>query len=1367
MPVAPRRHPFLSVRSMGALFPEDMLMRVGEGRTIPGCAPVDYGVVDAGSVADEAERHWDYLLGAWRELRRRLPLAGEGENRSDPTGSAVHRWVAPLLDELGFGRLGALRIEGVHADDDPGRFFPVGYRWQHVPIHVVTWARDLDRPERRGVPSPRSVLQEALNSTRVHQWGLLTNGRSLLLMRDSTSFSMSEYVEFDLEAMFDGELFSDFVLFYRMLHASRFEVEEGDLPSSCWMEKWRVEAARSGVRALDALRDNVERALSALGTGFLCHPANNALRQHTDAATLHRALLRLTYRLLFWFVIEDRDLLHPPGADERTRERYAAYFSSARLRRRARARAGTSHHDLYETLNIVLDALGDEDGRPELGLSGLGGLFAHSRDDEPLKDLRLANHALLEAVRHLVQVWDPRSRRWRVVDYASLSARELGSVYEALLETVPEYGAGQQSLTLVARAENERKRTGAYYTPTSLIERLLDSTLDPVLDEAVKRGEANAATWGEVDAGETIAEELLSVTVCDPACGSGHFLVAAAHRIAKRVAAVREHTPEPSEEAFRHAIHEVVARCLYGVDINPMAIDLAKVALWLEGMESGRPLDLLDPHLKHGNALLGATPRQLRAGVPDAAFVAVEGDDPKVATALMQANAREREGQVSLFDTGDGAVKVANTTFAEGLHEIYAIRTGSLRDVHRQEKVYEVWRRSPDYLRDVHVADAWCANFMWEETAQSPYPVTAEIFRAMDGPRGAAAPARTHEEIARLRERYRFFHWHLEFPDVFRVPEDGLGVDPETGWDGGFDVVLSNPPWDKVDFEDKKYFAVVEPSIARMAGMTRRRRIAEWQEEFPEAGEGYRRARREVKSIFHFAARSGSYAQSAKGLSVKGVNSLQVEQLFIERFAAIGHRRGRIGAVVPTAVATGAGGQHLFRDLSDRQSVASLYDFDNTDKVFIDVHASYKFCLLTLVGRWAPEPAARFAFLLREVAEIDDSRREFKLSSEEISLLNPNTGTLPVFRSRRDAELTISMYRQFPVLWDESTRSGNHWGIKFKRLFDMTDDSGLFRTREDLQADGWELEGNIFVRDGQRMLPLYEGKMAHHFDHRWNSFTGTESDSVRRLSPVEKRDSTMVARPRYWVPEHDVPTGRMDRGGRPSVQEGTAARLSASGWGRGWLYGWRDVCRATDERTAIPAMLPYSGVGHTLPLMLSQKEPRLVAALYAVQSSLVFDYVSRQKISGIHMSLSTWKQLPVPVPADLEPHTGFLVPRVLELACTTRDMEPLARDLGHEGPPFRWVAERRALMRAELDAYVFHLYGLGRDDAEYVLETFQTDSGGLKNNEIARYGTYRTRDLVLEAFDRMELLGVSIKRSLTGDADFGSTLSPAPGVQGS
>ena len=340
------------------------------------------------------------------------------------------------------------------------------------------------------------------------------------------------------------------------------------------------------------------------------------------------------------------------------------------------------------------------------------------------------------------------------------------------------------------------------------------------------------------------------------------------------------------------------------------------------------------------------------------------------------------------------------------------------------------------------------------------------------------------------------------------------------------------------------------------------------------------------------------------------------------------------------------------------------------------------------------------------------------------------------------------------MLWDENKSDGNPWGIVTKRLFDMTDDSDLFRTGEQLEADGWHLEGNIFSRTGRRMLPLYEGKMVHHFDHRWTSYFGTGDEDRRPLTIAEKQDASVRAEPRYWIAEDGlIPTRR---NGREVKVPGVSPRIEEIGWEREWLCGWRKVCRATDVRTAIPAFLPRVAVGITFPLMFPRVSPTLAAALIASQSSVVLDFVSRQKIGSTDMNLFIWKQLPVPSPAMLEPHTWFLTPRVLELVYTAYDMTPLARDLGDVGAPFVWDEDRRAQIRAELDAFFFRLYEVERDDVDYIMETFRTESGGLKNNDIAKYGTYRTKDLILHVYDRMA-------NSDATDVPYETTITPRPG----
>ena len=615
------------------------------------------------------------------------------------------------------------------------------------------------------------------------------------------------------------------------------------------------------------------------------------------------------------------------------------------------------------------------------------------------------------------------------------------------------------------------------------------------------------------------------------------------------------------------------------------------------------------------------------------------------------------------------------------------------------------------------------------------------VFSELQEKGSAAIPPETFREIERLWKEYDFFHWHLEFPDIFHVYESNPDADEDTGWSGGFSCVLANPPWDKVDFEDKKYFSAVEPSIADMAGQGRRTRILEWEKEHPEEGRRYRATRRIVKGTFGFASSSGEYKKCAEGLTAPGVNSLQTDRLFAERFAAIVSPTGRVGCIVPTAIATGTGGQYLFGGFTQRGAVASLFDFENRKGIFSGVDSRQKFCLLSLVGKALREPAARFAFFLLDTAELDSADRMFTLAPEEIALINPNSGTLPIFRNSRDATLTAAVYRRIPVLWDGDNPDGNTWGITFKRLFDMADDSDLFCTREKLERGSWQLSGNIFTRDGKRMLPLYEGKMVDFFNHRAANVVKSTTAVNRQNQPQyftveELRNPRRFAMPMYWIAEDGlIPTRR---NGKDVKIPGVSRRLAEVQWGRDWLCGWRKVTASTNERTSIPAFLPRVAVGITFPLIFPRVSPALAAALVATQSSLIYDFISRQKIGSTDMNVFIWKQLPVPTPAMMEPHLSFLVPRILELVCTAYDMTPLARDLGDGGEPFIWDEDRRALLRAELDAFFFRTYGIDdRDDVDYILETFQTETGGLKHNEIAKYGTYRTKDLVLDAYDRM------------------------------
>ncbi|MGW9556929.1 Eco57I restriction-modification methylase domain-containing protein [Nocardiopsis sp. NPDC055551] len=1324
---------FTAVHTVGGLLPADMLVRIAEGKDVPGSKPADYGVI-LGSVTDEAERHWAYFKGLWRELRKQLPTQADGTPTTDHTGIALNRWVLPLFKELGFGLLPEMGEGGLVADDDPERVFPLSHRWQHVPIHVPTWATDLDkRPGGAGTTPPQSLVQEALNRTSAHLWAVVTNGRQLRLLRDSSALATAAYVEFDLEAIFDGELFNEFVLLYRLLHASRFQVAEGEPPATCWLEKWRTEAITSGTRALEQLRKGVQEAITVLGTGFLKHPANARLREKLDTKALHAALLRMVYRMLFLFVAEDRGALHPPGADEQAKERYAAYFSSARLRSHARRRRGTAHADQYRALKLVLDALGgngegNENGRPELAVPALGGLFTDTEADAPLTGLELSNDALLGAVRHLAQVRDTASKRWRSVDYRNLDAEELGSIYESLLELVPKHSAAERTFELVELAGNDRKTTGSYYTPSSLIETLLNSSLDPVIDDAVKRGSVAATAAGRPDESEAIVAELLKLNVCDPACGSGHFLVAAARRIAKKVAAVREGNPEPTVDVVRSAMHEVVAHCIYGVDLNPMAVELAKVSLWLEALEPGKPLNFLDAHVKHGNALIGATPKLLRGGIPDEAFKPIEGDDKKYARFLAKTNKEESSGQLSVLDIADLPVTVDNTAHARQLEQITGITADSLDQVRRQETAYREWTESDQYVRDKRVADAWCAAFMWRKTPDAPRAVTQEIFRNLSKAKeGYGAPFTTVEEIGELSEQYRFFHWHLEFPDVF-ASVDGAKADEGTGWSGGFDCVVGNPPWERMKLKEQEFFAQRDVEIAEAPNASvRRELISKLSDRNPDLASMFYAAKRQGDGEAQFIRESGKY-------ELTGIGTVNTYAAFSECGYSLAGPKGRMGVIVPTGIATDATTQYFFKALVQNGSIAALYDFENAAPLFQGVHRSFKFCVLSLAGSDLRESEASFAFFLHDPAELDDAEKAFTMTPEEITLLNPNSGTSPVFRGRRDAEIVLSIYRRVPVIIQRTGDFQNPWSIDLGRVLHMSDDSDVFEI-------GFP-SGNAFDKGlvpGVGLLPVYEAKLFHHYDHRWATYTSQESSD--RISQEDKKNPELLVSPRYWIKKADV-----DR------------KMSSFQWDSEWVLGVRKICRSTDERTVISCILPSASLGDSGNLALPG-DPSHAPLFLGGLSSFVFDYILRQKSGGTNLTFLLLEQLPLPSPGSIKGFWEFIVNRVIELSYAAFDLRSFAQDMGDVGEPFRWDEERRAVMRAELDALFFHLYGIKRDDVAYIMETFPI----VKKKDVAEYGTYRTKERILEIYDRMAEAGVSQDTPLVDGENFVSELTPPPG----
>jgi hypothetical protein len=1341
---------FTTIHTEGAILPPDLLQRIAEGGDgLDGLRAEDYH--RPGEKLNEViNRAWNVLLGAWANFQ-----TAQEHLPADDIGTTItrERWLLPLFRELDYGRLPTER-----AVEFDGKSYPISHRDAegNVPIHLVSYKVDLDRrtPGVAGAAttSPHSMLQVFLNRSDDVLWGFLSNGLRLRILRDNVSLTRQAYVEFDLEAMMTGEVYADFVLLWLVCHSSRVE---GERPEQFWLERWMQTAIEQGTRALDQLRDNVQVAIECLGAGFLAHPHNMHLRDklqdgRLDQQDYYRQLLRLVYRLLFLFVAEDRGLLLDPAADDIARARYTEYYSTRRLRDLAEHFTGTRHHDLFHGLRLVMQLLGAErngEGRA-LGLPVLGSYLFSDAAVMDLIDCEIGNRDLLDAIRALAFTEDRAVRRLRPIDYKNLGPEELGSVYESLLELHPQINVPVRTFALSTASGHERKTTGSYYTPTSLIQALLDSALDPVLDEARTHGEA----------------AILDLKICDPACGSGHFLIAASHRIAKALAAVRTHEDEPAPAAVRSALRDVIGHCIYGVDINPMAVELCKVGLWMEALEPGKPLSFLDHRIQCGNSLLGTTPALMARGIPDDAFPTksglIEGDENKVVSKLRSRNRDERKaresGQRSMFEIIEPPADYA--VLAAEVDALDALDDATLAGVRAKEDRYRALADDPDYIAARLLADAWCAAFVWRKAEAAtfgdddrpvPPPITDLTYRLMEENPHDDRWRDLRPYVAYLRERYQFFHWHVAFPDVFHVSqspprhegEGDLGGEGLTGWDGGFDVVLGNPPWERIKIQEKEWFAERSPEIAGAPNAAARRKLIRGLKDTdPVLLAAFQEDKRKAEGESHFVRASQRYPLTAVG-------DVNTYALFAGLSRTIRCHSGRAGTIIPTGIATDKAYSEFFKRVVDDNDLVCLLGFVNSRKIFRDIKDYIKYAIVV----FGKAPFAEFMYLLTEVGQLSEDERKFTLTAREFSLLSPNSGNCPIFRFKRDAEITKSVYRLLPVLILHEP-STNPWRISFLAMFHMSNDSHLFRTASELGALGYELKGNLYINEVETYVPLYEAKMIALYDHRSSNVIVDTEVMIRQgkpedLSEQEHLSPNTQPMPRYWVNAKDVNKTIPDE------------------YDANWFQGFANVTSSTNHRTMITTIIPRVAVGNSMPLILfpQSTHSRLKSCFFASFATYIFDYIGRQKLGGPNYNFFVVEQLPVlPRETYIPALLDFITPRVLELTYTAWDLLPFAQDVGWDGPPFIWDEERRFLMRCELDALYFHLYGIARDDVDYIMETFpivkRKDEAATATDDSE--GEYVTKRVILEMYDQMAALGVFDDADRI--TDFKTWLSPPP-----
>ena len=1229
-------------------------------------------------------------------------------------------------------------------------------RYEHgqTVVESKRWLRPLDRRSgRRGEESaPSTQMLRYLRriddlTTGKLRWGILTNGAHWRLYYAGARSVSEQFFEIDLAAILDVPGHND----------GLFALSEDDRKH--WLKVFAlmfrrdafVRGAADGQtfhqRAIEEGRyyqERVAASLSEMVFGQVFPDLARTLAMAEPDAPLpevREAALVLLYRLLFILYAEDRDLL--PVRDSR--------YDDYALREKVRGEIGLrkDQGDVFsDTAARYWSAFDDlcraiDGGDASIGLPPYnGGLF--DRERTPLLTrVRLGDAAMAEAIDALSFEQTPDGRRY--INYRDLGVQQLGSIYERLLEQEIILEGDE---IIVRPNVFARKDSGSFYTPDDLVGLIVEETLDPLARRRIDAFNAEAARLvsSELPAHRQMgrlktldpAERLLELKVCDPAMGSGHFLVNLVDHLADRVIAAmaeaealiegyvsplteridairntimanaedRGWTFDPAQLDDRHIVRRMVLkRCVYGVDKNPMAVELAKVSLWLHTFTVGAPLSFLDHHLRCGDSLFGAWVRPALDSAEREGGLFLKGPLNRATRAaapmqiiedLTDAEIAEAHRSADIF----AEISEMTAPLNAFLSLLHAFEWLDLRDS-EDRKAYVAWLDGR--LGDpIDIAQGNTSGLTDAEHAESFAPLLDK--------------ART------LVESERFLNWQVAFPGVWSDWE-------ETELHGGFDAVIGNPPWDRMKLQQVEWFAARRPDIALAPrAADRKRMIADLKTAGDPLARDFATASAQAATAARMARKGGDYPLLSGG-------DLNLYSLFVERAMTLVKPDGMVGLLVPSGIASDKTAARFFKGVATEGRLSALYDFENrrtrykAPPFFPDVDSRFKFCAFLASPSPLADPA-QCAFFLQDIAERHDPERCFPLSAEDFARVNPNTGTAPIFRTRRDAELTKAIYERLPVLVDRSSgKAIKAWPVKYLRMFDMTNDSHQFRTREELEENegAWPVGGNRFDSPSGEWVPLYVGRMIHQFDHRAASVKMNQGNLHNPalsgdIDPEQKAAPSFLPTPQYWVPAQ-------------------AVTLSD---GLDWTIAFRDIARATDMRTMIAAAVPFVGLGNTAPTILMDPSDGVQSSrsmLLANVGAIVCDFVARQKAQSTHLNWYIVEQLPV-VPQEhyeevrFGPKTAAEIVReaVLELTYTAHDMAPFARDMGHLDeagevlPPFPWDTDRRLRLRAKLDAVYFHLYGVtNRDDIRYVYSTFPI----VQREEEKAWGRYRSRDLCL------------------------------------
>ena len=1116
-----------------------------------------------------------------------------------------------------------------------------------VVLKTTAWQATLDQGH-GSHPAPAACMVGDLRRAGRPRWGILTNGDCWRLY-DSQARSVAQgFLEIHLlQALQHPHLLKQFVVFF---HPQALRCHQG---GSCWLRTALIAHGRHQEHIATAfMRQACHQVFPALATA-VAQAAPTA-----SVVVVREASLVFLYRLLFLLYGEGRGLLNA-GSSGDGNSLHGLAHRVAEARRRGRTVSG-EHHRYWTTIAALFRDVTHR--HPELGLLGQR-LFSAEQVPLPGK-FTCSDEVVANVLTGLCF-----TRQGEPIDYGDLAIEQLGALYEQLMAYRLKRDAG--SITMDSNRLS-RKAASCYYTPGVLVDLVLQETIAPL-----SQGRS--------------AQQLLNLKICDPAMGTGNFLVGVLDHLGDAVLAATASPPSSSVGNDARTVRNLVLQhCIYGVDKDPMAVDLARMALMLHGdsTDAGH----LDHHLHCGNSLFGGW-------IGDAVKTIRDADGAGTLRALVKSS-RSAAATIANMDTTT-LPSQADARHWRTLGQVNAPLEAVLSAIHARH-----WLGSPP------TGDMDVAHDLWRGYWGNPVHVVTGVV-----PITAQRLGRTLARMNAIIAEERFFHWQLACPGLW---SEGDGEHHN----GGFDAVIGNPPWDRVKLQQVEWFAQHCPDVARAPhAAARRQRIEQLQRCQAPQAVAYTRAAVRAATQAHVARSCGDYPLLSGG-------DLNLYALFVERAMALVKPHGLVGMLTPSGLASGKTGSAFFRRVAQEGRLKALYDFENKKTFFPDVHGSFRFCVF--VAQKAPQDLAhktrnqdssRCAFCLSSIAELNDPERRFLLRAEDFARVNPNTGTAPLFRTRRDARITTGIYGRLPVLVNRSGGMVSRtWPVTYRRMFDMSADSHLFRSVP--EDSGW--------------LPLYEGKMMQAFDHRAADIVVNRSNMFR---PAQQRllQSSEKASP--------------DR--RPRWRHYVNVSAKHWFWPDSWVVAFKDVTSTTNMRTMVAAILPRAAVSHKLPLLLLNsnisRRSSWACFILANLNSIVFDFVVRQKLYGTSLTLHILEQLPVVPPGCFNMRIGsttvaaIIRAAVLELTYTAWDLRAFARDLGYGGPPFVWNPRRRLQLRARLDALFFLLYGIiSKEEIHYIYSTFSIQ----QREELANYDHHLSVETCLKALRTFQRLGGDLARGM-------------------